>query len=100
MKSKDTILLFLCITLAACDGVTPVPITETPTLKIATQTITPTPANTPIATPYNWWETPTPETVPGYPTPLIPVELDPFAKNVPVKQTDISAHDLYIGKYV
>lgn len=30
----------------------------------------------------------------------MPVELDPFAKNVPVEQTDIPAHDLYIGKYV
>jgi hypothetical protein len=101
VKTKIAILFLLSITfLTACGGVTPVPITETPTPKIAAQTITPSPTNTPIATPYDWWETPTPETVPGYPTALMPVELDPFAKNVPVEQTDISAHDLYIGKYV
>jgi hypothetical protein len=100
MKTRTSIFLLLSTVITACGGVTPVPVTETPTPKVATQTSTLFPTNTPIATPYNWWETPTPETVPGYPTPLMPVELDPFAKNIPVEQTDISAHDLYIGKYV
>jgi hypothetical protein len=100
MKKRTSLFLLLSIVLTACGGVTPVPITETPTPRVATQTSTPHLTNTPIATPYNWWETPTPETVPGYPTPLMPVELDPFAKNVPVEQADISTHDLYIGKYV
>ncbi|MBI5951737.1 MAG: hypothetical protein HY865_08770 [Chloroflexi bacterium] len=100
MKKRTSLFLLLSIALTACGGITPVPITETPTPRVATQTSTPHLTNAPIATPYNWWETPTPETVPGYPTPLMPVELDPFAKNVPVEQADISTHDLYIGKYV
>jgi hypothetical protein len=99
MKSKNAILLFLCITLTACGGVTPIPVTNTPTPKVATQTITPSPTYVPTAGPFHW-ETPTPDTLAGYPTAVMPIEKDPFAKNIPVKLQELSVQQLYIGKYI
>ncbi|MCE9646328.1 MAG: hypothetical protein K8S20_10050 [Chloroflexi bacterium] len=101
MKTKCAIpFLLSAIYLSACGGVTPIPMTtKTSTPSVAVSTNIPSPGNTPTLFP-DRWVTSTPETIFGYPTPLIPVELDSFAPNIPVGQSDISTHDLYIGKYV
>lgn len=75
------------------------PVSETPTFKISTKTNTPSFTDTPSPTPFKW-ETPTPETLLGYPTALLPVEKDPFAKNVPLVPQELSLQQLYIGKYI
>jgi len=100
LKTKSAIIVLLsAIYISACGGVTPIPLTETPTPKVATTTNTPYFTNTPTVTPVRW-ETPTPETIPGYPTPQVPEELDPFGSDVPFEQKGITSNELYIGKHV
>ncbi|MCJ7435092.1 MAG: hypothetical protein MUO77_16540, partial [Anaerolineales bacterium] len=102
MKTNNTIFFLLsAIYISACGGVTSIPITtKTPTPKVAITTNTLYPTNTPTITPARWEKTSTPETILGYPTPQVPVELDPFGPGVPFEQKGITSNELYIGKYV
>jgi hypothetical protein len=103
IEKTKTIALFLlsAMYLTACGGVTPIPPAETSTPPVAIKTSTPTPIVTAAASPTLFhWQPPTPETVIGYPTAVMPVEEDPFAKDVPLIQTELTAPQLHIGKYV
>jgi hypothetical protein len=102
VKAKKLVLfLFSAIYVSACGDVTPIPPTGTSTPEVTIKTSTPNPAMTATVRPtlfYGW--TSTPETVFGYPTAVMPFEEDPFAKNVPLIQTELTAPQLHIGKYV
>lgn len=107
MKTKIVLQCLICIVfLAACGGVTPYPISLAPTPTPAilstkpfpTFTITPTVTQTPL-------NTPTPESISGYPTPqpaVLPTcnPIDCLKLEDNVQRQDFTFHDLYLGKYV
>jgi len=102
-----SIIVLLAIILSACGAVTPypTPTMPSPTLILPTTTPLPTLTGTPTIT-STFENTPTPETVFGYPTPeaaevptCVPM-MDCLKLTPNIQRQDISFNELYIGKYV
>lgn len=107
MKIKIIVIIISsAIILSACGGVTPYP---TPTLPSPTSILPTTPLSTMTSTPTitpTFENTPTPETLYGYPTPeaavwptCVPM-MDCLQLTPNVQRQDILFHQLYVGKYV
>src|SRR5688572_30062327 len=94
--------LFCMFFLAACSGVTTIP-TASPTIAISTTEQFPPPVNILTLTP-TLWNTPTPETLFGYPTSqpaVLPTcGIDCLKMEDNVQRQVFTFNDLYLGKYV
>lgn len=107
MKTRFALQYLLCtVFLTACGGVTPIPavLVTSPTISISATKQLPTLVNPLTLTP-TLLNTPTPETLFGYPTSLpamLPTcnPIDCFKMEDNVQRQDFTFHDLYLGKYV